>query len=417
MRSRQIAQVVVASVLASAGSVVDVHAQQPMRMSVSVREGGAAGGASGMISARSLERIQGMLKLTDEQKTIARELHDGYKAAYQQASAEMRDVMSEAARSFQDTNDPSVFQEKVPAARKKFEARAAELEKNLLNDLRSVLTKEQDAQWNSVVYLRRREKILPTGTLSGESVDLVEVVAGLKLPDPDQATLASALADYTQDLDRALQRKEKTIEETPGFKPGEPIDVEAMQKMMAAAREAGTQVREVNMRHARQIASQLPEQRRSAFEDALKRASFPRVYRPSRVMQALDAAAKFDDLEPAQRDAIKALADSYGRDLGSANERWVAAIQEQEAKPREGAMALPGGGMVMMGEDEADSPEAQARKARRELDDRARERLHAILNAAQRDRLPKPRPEAAEGFAGEFVTQDAVIIRAAPSGP
>lgn len=389
------------------------HAQ--VRVMASITEDGGGGGfGASQIAKKNVDAYAKLLGLTDEQKETVSALHEGYQAQFQEASGEMRAVMEEARRSFEESQDPAAFAEKMPAARKKYRDRTRELEKTFMADLKSVLTPEQTAQWPRVERQRRRETTLRMGSLSGETVNLIEIVEGLSLAEAGRAALAQALEEYETDLDRALAAKEKQMEDGPAFESGRPFDVAAMQERMAKAREAGAKVRDVNQRHARKLESLLPEDTRPAFDGAVRRASFPRVYRPSRVSRSLDAAEKFDDLDASQRESLSSIRAAYERDLAQVNDRWASAIEEDEKAPNggEGGMSFGGDGQnvqISFGDEEQTGPLAEARKARRELDDRTRERIESLLTKAQRDRLP--RGERGDGQ-GQVETMDqAVIIR------
>jgi hypothetical protein len=225
---------------------------------------------------------------------------------------------------------------------------------------------------------------------SGESVDLLGIVDGLKLSAEARAPLAQTLEDYELELDRALQAKQKDLDQGPAFEPGKPFSPEDMKKRMDDAREAGQKVKEVNQRSARKIEAMLPDDVQPAFNRAVREATYPRVYRPSPLVKRLDAALGLADLDSGQRETLQNLKSQYTREVSPINDRWASAIDDSERSGSDGTMAVPGVGtmQVSFGGDEK-GPLADARKARRELDDRTREKLESTLSKEQRDRLPK----------------------------
>ncbi|MCG3123492.1 MAG: hypothetical protein GIKADHBN_01911 [Phycisphaerales bacterium] len=376
--------------------------------------GAPGGGGSNQISTRSVEKYARLLKLTEDQAETVKALHEGYQAAFRDASTDMQKDLEEARQAFEETEDASVFAERFPAARQRFRERTTKAETEFFNDVKQILTESQLAAWPSVERARRRETVLRGGTLSGESVDLTEIVQGLNVSEPE-ADVVEVLNQYEVDLDRALLAK-KAMLDAQGefdFKPGA-IDLSDIQKRSADAKEAGGKIKNVNEEYARKIEQLLPEDVRPAFGKAVKRQSFPRVYRPSQVSKAIDSALKFDDLDASQKDTLRSLRDSYEREVSPLNDAWAAAIEKDEQDPNN--MALGDGSMQIKiggpGGEEDESPLAKARKARREFDEKTRERLNAALSPAQRERLPKPTPG---GAMGEMETEDEDVV-VAPRG-
>lgn len=386
-------------------------AQERMMVTASIVDGGPAQGASGKIGKSSVEAYAKLLGLTEDQKNMAMGLHEGYDSAYTQAQKDFGSAMEEIRRASEESGDHSVFAERFPKAREDLSKKTKALEKSFMSDLQALLSTEQAGSWNRVERHRRRELLLRPGAVSGEGVNLIETVAALKLPSEVMATLAEPLAAYESDMDRALAAKQRVMDEQADFDPSKGFDPQAFQERMTKQREAGIQVRDVNQQYQRRIEDALPEERRPGFADAVKKAAYPSVFRPSRVARHLEAAGKFDDLSADQKEALSALRASYDRDVAAANEKIVSEIDAAESKGENGGqMALLGGGQmnVRFGDDNDNSPLNQARKAKRELDDRARSRLESILSKEQKERLPKEQETRRGG--GQFIMDDAVII-------
>lgn len=381
--------------------VAPAVAQQVVTMTQTA--GGPGGGASGMITGRSITRYAETLALTADQKAAVDALYEGYEAAARDSQKTLNDISTEARRAFEDTQDASVFMEKMPKAQREHATRMKTLEKSLFDDIKSLLTAEQTERWPAVERTRRRETQL-RGMMSGESVDLTEIVRGLKPDTALVAALKEPLDEYEIELDRALQSKESSANEVE-FKPGEPIDMGAMQARMAKQREHGAKIKDINERHARRVREILPENLRDQFSEAVRRESFPRVYRPGRVAKTIDAGMKLDSLTGDQRAQIEALREQYNRDLGPINDRWANAIAEAEKSGEDGAMSMVGGGTIRFGggQENPDTPLAKARTARREIDDRFRKKFESILTKEQLDTLPKQEGEAEAVGGGLFV--------------
>lgn len=388
--------------LAACGAVSSAPVAQAQQVVMSVS---GARGPMGMsrpaMTQRELDGYAGILGLDEAQREAAKELLASYTTEFEKASREQTEKMRRIADEFRETRDDEVWEQMGPIS-EKYTKRSAELEKSLLNDIKTLCDEKQLAQWPRVERTRRRDRTIDRGTVSGESVDLVRIVTGLELAAEARAALAAQLEAYEQDLDRVLEARNKIIDQqAASFTPGRgpmTFDVEKFQKQMADAREAGEKVREVNQRYARSIEGLLPETSKAEFSMQVKRASFPMVYRASRTERAFDAALKFDDLDTKQREAIASLRQSYEQDTASLNDKWAAAILDEE-KDGAGGIALGGGGVMTMsfGDEDSDKPSAQARKARRDADKKAMQSLESLLTDAQKERLPQPGDDAPAG--------------------
>jgi hypothetical protein len=391
-RQLVVQSIVVGMIMACGLAIQPAVAQVRVMATVDGGPGGDPFGGQGRITKASVDGYAKKLKLTEDQKQAALALHEGYDAAVTQANKEFQAGMEDIRKQSDETDDRSVWMEKMPKLRETLNKKTKDLEKSFMSDLQALLTEDQKNSWPAVERQRRRETLLRPGSVSGEGVNLLDIVEGLKLPADAQAKLAEPLNDYETDMDRALLAKQKILDDLPSIDPARGFDMEAFQDRMAKTREAGSKVKEVNQSHERKIEGLLPDDQKTAFEDSVQKATYPSVYRQSRIARSIEAALKFDDLTPGQKDSLTTLKSSYEHDAASANGKWASEIAAAEKKGENGGeMAMPGGGrmQVMFGDDNDDSPLAQARKARRELDDKTKGRLDFMLSKEQKDRLPK----------------------------
>ncbi|MCC6951526.1 MAG: hypothetical protein IT433_08765 [Phycisphaerales bacterium] len=371
-----------------AGAPEEASAQQTMSVRATSPMGGRGGG---QVTKRSMERYADLLGLDQTQRETALAIHEGYSATCEQARKSQRDAMDELRRSEEDSGDHGVFMEKLPAIQKKSRETTQAAEKSLFSDLKSLLTSEQEAGWTRVERMRRRETGL-RGGLSGESLDIADVVHAMKLPAEPAQLVAPMVEDYESAMDSHLRAKEAAQSEATAFEPGKPMDVEAMQKQMESSRQMGEKIVQLNATTAEKIKAALPEELQQKFADEVRRRSFPTVYKESRVAKDLDAALAMSDLDESQRERLKEIKAAYARDLGPVNNRWADAIRESEQSGQEGGMALGGGGFISMRMGEEPEGLREARKARREMDEKARERLKSVLRPEQQEKLSKAAP-------------------------
>ncbi len=377
------------------GPVQNAGAQQ-VRVTATMRESGG-----GTVARRSVERYADLLGLDAAQRESALTIHDGYAAAMKEAQKARRSAVEEVSRSAQDSGDHAVFMEKMPGIEQEFKVQSGKVEKGFFDDVRSLLNgTEQEQRWPRVERMRRREVELRRGQMAGESLDLTEVVGGLKLDRAAAQEVAPVLDEYEFDLDAQLKGRQRVAADAPAFEPGKGFDMEKMQAGLAQVREAGLKVKECNERFARKIEAMLPEERRAEFRTAVRMGTFPSVYRPSRVSRDLEKALALGDLTAEQRESLTELKRSYERDLRPANDAWAAAISNGDKTDEGGgSMATSGGGVLTIRNSDEPKALADARKARRELDEKARERVKAVLNETQMAAI-KPAAEEVEGFEG-----------------
>ncbi len=359
----------------------------------------------GQITRTSVKRYADLLGLDEAQREVFDVLFEGYITSYQDARAQATGDMEEVQAEFRDTQDFSLFRDRMPAILSTFREKSAALESQFFGDLRSVLSEEQGERMADVERMRRRETQLSFG-VSGASVDLSDVMHDLDVQVVGE--LGEALRSYELDLDRALVENERN---SVAFGGGE-VDYQQIQRALGDLHERALRIRDLNRRHARTLATILPEVARPRFERAVLERSFPRVYRTPHAARVLDAALGLDDLTGDQESQLTLVRESYERDLARANERWASEIEKADDEGAGGGMFSGAGGRMMMlsleGDDE--SPVAEARKARRELDKRAEDKVRGILSEQQIARLPERRDEEERGVLAP-VRGSQVIIR------
>lgn len=377
----------------------------PPRAHAQFMMGGADANMMGQfkLPRKSIEAYAKVLGLDADQREAALALHEGYVQQHEALSKGFQDDMRKIQEEFEDTQDFTIFQKKMPGLGMDFQQKMEALEKGFLGDLRALLTPEQDVKWPKVERARLRETALRFSMVSGQGVDLVDVIGDLKIDAGENPDLADQLDRYELEMDKALRAFEKWgKDQQKQFMDDEnAFDFSKMNEMMKKAEEMmkqmgelGRGIRDLNRQYARTILPTLPAAQQARFEHEVKRRSFPRVYKRSWVTEALLSARGLADLSADQRAQVAELESSYTRELAVANERWAAAITEREEKT--------GGSMVAMmqsmmgGGGGGNDPVSEARRARKELDERYKDKLSAVLTAEQRARLPVEKPAQAE---------------------
>jgi hypothetical protein len=171
-------------------------------------------------------------------------------------------------------------------------------------------------------------------------------------------------------------------------------DMDKAQDLLEKGREASIAVRDVNAKFARQIEGMLPADKQAAWKDAVRRASFPQIYRPSQASRALEAAAGFSDLDDSQRTSLAALQATYSRDSASVNSRLAEEQQKAEETMTIGQIMRRGRGG---GGGQDEGPMGDLRRERRDLDRTTLESLKKILKPEQVERLPSNDDRGGQG--------------------
>lgn len=393
--------VAAAGLLASVGVASECVAQE-QRIAITTSLGGPRPGSQ-RITKKSLEHYCDMLGLNEEQRESALAMFEGYQSACSTASTEHRAEMQKLQKQAQEDDDHTVFMEKMPEIMAKNRERTRKIDDDFLGDLKLIAAAapDADARWQRVEQARRRDTLLRMAAMSGEGIDLSEIVREFKLDAKALEVVQPELLEYENELDKHLQAKESLMarqerDAMPGL--GGQIDMEKMQAQMTEMRDVGSRIKDTNEKHARRVTDLLPEERREAFAKLVRARSFPRVYRDSKVAKDMSAALGLSDLTPAQKESLDALKASYEREIAPINDAWASAIEAKE-KAGQSGMISAGGAMMVM--DFGDEPEdvAAAKKSKRELDKGTREKLEQILTPEQREKLPKESPEAVEGGA------------------
>ncbi len=410
-----------------AGSPGEALARQAFTFST-VSDGPGGGSFRPPVTTRDTDRIAMVLGLNEEQKTTAKSMIEGVVTEFNAAAKEAREKMAEAEAEFQETRDPGVFRDKMPSAMRKLGEKRGELEKTFLGDLKLMLSPEQEANWGRFERLRRREGNTGGGGpmgVAGEGVDLIKI--GEKLGVIDGPLLGKAapgvkalFEQYETELDGAIQAKQKALADRPARREGEAMDMEALQKAMAESREKAVAIRDINQKFARQIGSELGDPMQGKWQGEVKKAVFPQVYRETYADKALKSALEFDDLSSEQKTALQEVKEQLERDLSSANDALAKAIAEADESGARGGMSNGPGGATMIRFGEEPEAVKTARAAKREVENRAMDKVNGTLNEAQKKKLPpkrapRERAPGQEGGEGEMAFEFVVSEEAAPA--
>lgn len=362
------------------------------------------------ISKKSVEGYAGLLGMDKEQKEAAIALQEGYRSSFKQLQTEIQKTSKEMMEKVQDSGDWGSMGKEMAKMGKDMTDKMEKLEKGFLDDVKSLLNDKQKEQWPRVERTRRRDTALRMGLMAGQNVDLVKVLqtVGAKADAPPE--LAEQVDRYEVEMDKALKAfevwgKDQQSKQVKAMEDGGMnFDMSSIQAMMKEMASMAKGMRDTNRQYAKSIQPLLPEDKQAKFDFEIKKKSFPRVYKESYATRAIAEAEKFNDLDAGQKEALGTLKSSYVRELDSANKAWAAAIEDREEKLG-GTMGAMMAGFMPKDKDQKDEV-GDARKARKELDQRTKERLLTVLKEDQQKRLPEDKPDPKEKPGFDFMNFD-----------
>jgi hypothetical protein len=374
--------------------------------------GGGFGGGGGMfgggramfdpsVSTEDMDKYGKVLNLSKAQQTAVKALHDSFVQDYTTAAEKVRDEMDAIREDARE--DPSRFQE-IGELMTKFRTKRADMEKAFFTDVKTTLTPEQATQWPAIERMRRRETSMNRGMMSGERVDLIKIVEGLKLSAEQKKGVDPVLEQYSVDLDRELVARNDYQDKMQGqmrdmFGPN--ADQSKAEKMLTDGRAIANKLRDVNKRYSRQVENALPDEAsKTKFQSEVRRESYPQIYRQSRSTRQIDEALALKSLSAEQKASIEGIKSGLDRDVSGVNQKMETAYEQREqsltASDIMGRFGGGGGGgpggRGRGGFGMVDSEELTTlRDQRDDLEKAAVDKVMAILNEEQKADMPQQR--------------------------
>lgn len=280
----------------------------------------------------------------------------------------------------------------------------ASMTKGVMEDLKGLLTKEQEPAWPKVEAAERRNRLLrfqPVQMTQGVQVDFRDILdalfsaPGAAKPDGAlQGALDQALAAYESALDEqaklAIPMDDAFRSDMIVSKPT-PEQAERQMKIMTEGMAIGGRVLAATDTASKALAAALAStpDLRDRFLLAFNTAAYPQIYRPTHGENVLAAALKLTDLSDDQRaklDAIKAEIEPKFKDLRpKAVEELVGMNRFQAeymaAKDDEARTKASEKVQVLMS--------THARSDLKQLDKDVVKRVRALMTDSQREKLPK----------------------------
>lgn len=350
------------------------------------------------LSKGDLDVFVRVLKLKETETQAMHELYEGYAETIRRESTRVRETVYDA----MDESEMFVDPGKLGPAYKAMEdwrKQAETLKRTFVDDLKTLLTKEQEQRWPIVERELRRMKLVG-GRLTGEGLDVVRMVNGLKI-ESLSTPAEESLETYSQELDRLLLQREKFIEEhSPKFGELMDSDPKAAEQLFRDCVRIRIAIRDLNERTARSIAAELPPDASAKLLDQLAKEIGSRASIKSRAESLLKEAKELEGLTPKQMLDLDELSDWYTARLDPWKHRLASAIREDEETDMPESLLrslgkLPPQQNTSDGYDQwrlpPEHPLVKLRIERHDLDKELRRKLMNILTPEQQDTLPPGR--------------------------
>ena len=256
-------------------------------------------------------------------------------------------------------------------------------------DLVSILTEDQQGLWPPLQRQLVRDRLLPRGRLSGETVDVMGLVEQQDFEDEVLITLLPVLNEWDETVTNALSARDNHMTENQGalMTSMRTMDTSSGVDVMKAQAKLAEAVRDINDMAVDNIVLLLPEIQNTEFSTYARERGYPRIYRPTRTDRAYKAAMELEGLEPDILQAIMELYDALQLEMIYANEQILEATHRWEAQEQLDRMNRFSARMTGGSTERAESPIRKAEEDRRTIEDTYLEQLRMLLTEEQIEAL------------------------------
>ena len=285
------------------------------------------------VSQADLNGFIKILGFESDQAGAAKSIYKQRMANYQEKAGPMQKmiadfmgrVMKAAANGEQPDRDG---EDELMVAAKEVEIERAAMSTGVMEDLRALLSKEQEALWPKVEISQRRNRLMrfqPLVRSPGARVDVHRVIdRTLAVPGTEKPTaegaerIAQALAEHDTTVDVIAKQAIPLDDHMRGNHMGSKATPEEMQtqfKMLAEGGAMADRVRAANEAVIRTSTEAVAESVRAVLWENYNREAYPNVYRETHGQRVIDAALKFKDLTEDQREKLTTMKTNHAAKL------------------------------------------------------------------------------------------------------
>jgi hypothetical protein len=263
-----------------------------------------------------------------------------------------------------------------------------------------ILTESQLEMLPDVEIDIRRSRLLPSGRLSGESVDLTLLARQAGVGEELDPVLETIWPEYESELDRALVSRDEHVSEM-GVVMMDAFRTQDATLAIEASRTEGRlreAVRDINLRYHQMASALLGEagvdaDAVSAFNWEFRESAFRRIYGPTFAQRSFTAALGLEDVTPETKVMVEEIAAAYEAEIAGLNQLLeIETINSDAARITDRIERFAA---RFQGEDR-DRPRPDERldelfEQRQGVDDRFRTQLESLLTPDQVAQLPETR--------------------------
>lgn len=287
--------------------------------------------------------------------------------------------------------------------------------KGVLDDLRSLVNKDQESAWPKVELAERRNRLFrfqPLMMIPGARVDLRVVLdkmrdaikaSGGEQPDANvQAAIDQAVSVCDSALDeqaKAAIPLDDTMRSSMIVAKPTPEQMEQQMKIFREGSEIGSKVRASIETANKSIISALggSPAAKEAFQDAFNAAAYPQIYRTLHAQNVLAAALKLSDVSEEQRAKLRTMQSEFEAKLKELRPKAVMQLTAQTAFSTEMMAAKDDEARTKAMEKFQEAMKDNSRQQIKDADKDIVKRVREMLTDEQRDKLPK-RPKVSTPF-------------------
>lgn len=361
-----------------------------------------------------VEELMAVAGLAAEQRDAVKVVYRQRLATYAEVGARFERMAIEgyrrqiSRRFSEETDEQNKWNERVMAVGKEVQAQRTAMRRGVLEDVRAVMTKAQEARWPAVERVARRIRFMRLGPVAvaphlhvepRQLTDATLKASEYTVPETIREAIAGFLDSYDLAFDAVAVRAIRCDDEMNALVEQDPKATSdysgAFWQLYKKSALEVDSLREANDAVIRQVAGVLDPREAASLRDRYDRARFPEIYKVTHGERVLEVALTIGDLDPMQRESLQASQSAHLEKLKALRAKllWqqLAQLQEQARRSKEPEEREP-----------ADEEEARRRAERsaelytethrtemKEADLAVVKRVRTLLNESQRARLPK----------------------------
>ena len=274
------------------------------------------------------------LNLDDTQEVIVEAMFDTYEDDFQSGWTATQDRLNRIADEIKERPTASNKEtlEPILNALGDWLEEKRVLDDGLLDNVQAILIEEQRQLWPGFNQRLYREKHISRGRLSGEAVDLFQVVRDTALSQSAENAIFNNLEEYAVALDVAIRKRDAILRGNPkklfdNILSGDTTQPESVVDDLIRAR---VEVRDINDRYVEIISSGLVGEDSENFRlRALKR-GYTRIFRRTPAQRIFRQAAENTNFSEEIRAQIILLETSYLQELQTVNYELLQMTRKHE---------------------------------------------------------------------------------------